>query len=628
MKPANTVMLLIVGIAVSNVLAQNATITGTSDVSASRMETSVAVAPTPQEGDQGDDPPIELLLDNDSSKIGFQALLTNGMGGPIANPNGQHELDFRLYASDAGGIAIGEVLDVLVTLDGGVASTQVGPMDPTWFDGSARWMGVTVDNGTELTPLIPLGSVPYAFRVDRVASAELDDNIELGDIATSGSLTVFSGDVEPETITLDGAAGQATIGSPSTQAEFILHGTGPLMETRDAAGTLVSLYGYDAFGGGAALLMSTAGGTTGLLLDGQVNGGDGGAVQLFNNAAEEAISLTAADATIRAGSLSGGVGGHIHLYPSAGGPSFIHLDGNSADVRIGVSAIASGNLSLYDVSGGASTIDLRGGSGELVATNGTNDTVIVDGMGSGNGGAISLRNSSGVTRLSLTGSSADVDSSGMPLSLNSGSNQNVLLATGGGRVGIGTTSPNHELVIQGDDPAMTIRDDTTDNSANAARIELLERSGGNYDGGAFLWWNGADNKFFVGTKQGGVNTNVLVIDRATSSVGIGTQSPAGYRLAVNGAIRSKEIVVETGWSDFVFEPGYDLPTLEDYEAHISEHGHLPDIPSAANVAKHGVKVGEMESKLLQKVEELTLHMIQMNKRIGELECENAELRGL
>ena len=304
---------------------------------------------------------------------------------------------------------------------------------------------------------------------------------------------------------------------------------------------------------------------------------------MYNTAAEQTVSLTAADATIRAGSSAGGVGGNIHLYPSAGGSSFIQLEGNTANMRLGLSAVASGDLRLYDVSGGSATIHLNGGTG-------------------------------------------DISSSTEPLFLNAGSSEDVVLANGGGNVGIGTSSPNHELVVQGNDPAMTIRDDTTDNSANAARLELLERAGGNYDGGGYLWWNGETNKLLVGTKQSGVNTNVLVIDRATSSVGIGTQTPGSYRLAVNGSIRSKEIVVETGWSDFVFEANYNLPTLEEVEAHIGQHGHLQDIPSAAHVAKHGVKVGEMESKLLQKVEELTLHLIDMNKRLGDLECENAQLR--
>jgi hypothetical protein len=110
------------------------------------------------------------------------------------------------------------------------------------------------------------------------------------------------------------------------------------------------------------------------------------------------------------------------------------------------------------------------------------------------------------------------------------------------------------------------------------------------------------------------------------SVGIGTLSTGNFALAVNGSIRAKEIIVETGWSDFVFEPDYKLATLDEVERHISEHGHLPDIPSAAEVAENGVKVGEMESRLLRKIEELTLHMIDMNKRVAALEAENSRLK--
>lgn len=193
-------------------------------------------------------------------------------------------------------------------------------------------------------------------------------------------------------------------------------------------------------------------------------------------------------------------------------------------------------------------------------------------------------------------------------------------------LGIGTNSPNHELVVQANNPAFQIRDDVSNNSANAARIELLERAGGSFNGGAFLHWNGESNRLFLGTKQSGVNTNVLVINRSGSNVGIGTQNPGNYRLAVNGAIRAKEIVVESGWADFVFADDYRLRSLSEVETHIDTHGHLPEIPSAATVAKEGVRVGEMESKLLQKIEELTLYMIDVNKRVAELENENVVLR--
>jgi hypothetical protein len=203
--------------------------------------------------------------------------------------------------------------------------------------------------------------------------------------------------------------------------------------------------------------------------------------------------------------------------------------------------------------------------------------------------------------------------------------QNVFPANG--NVGIGTNAPNHELVVQGNDPAMQIRDDTSDNSVNAARLELLERGGGSFNGGAFLWWNGSTNRLLIGTKASGVNTNVLVIDRARNNVGIGTQTlNNNYKLSVNGAIRSKEIVVEAGWADFVFADDYALMPLSEVASYIETHGRLPNIPSAAEVAEHGVPVGEMQSKLLQKVEELTLYLIDTQKSLAELRAENDVLR--
>lgn len=208
---------------------------------------------------------------------------------------------------------------------------------------------------------------------------------------------------------------------------------------------------------------------------------------------------------------------------------------------------------------------------------------------------------------------------------NGGTSAAMTLAPGG-KLGIGTSAPDHELVVQGDDPSLQIRDDVADNSANAARLELLERGGGSFNGGAFFSWNGDTNKLLIGTKSSGVNTNVLVVDRATESVGIGTQNPGLYRLAVNGGIRAKEIVVESGWADYVFEEDYQLRPLEDVSRFIKENGHLPDIPSAAEVAAKGVPLGEMNTRLLQKVEELTLYMIDLKREVDELKSENVSLK--
>mgnify|MGYP000111581322 CR=1 FL=1 len=107
----------------------------------------------------------------------------------------------------------------------------------------------------------------------------------------------------------------------------------------------------------------------------------------------------------------------------------------------------------------------------------------------------------------------------------------------------------------------------------------------------------------------------MILD-AKGNLGIGTSNLyPDFKLSVNGKIQAKEIKVHTGWSDFVFYDDYKLPTLQEVENHISEKGHLQNIPSAAAVEKDGIFLGEMDSKLLQKIEELTLYTIQQEKKI-------------
>lgn len=137
-----------------------------------------------------------------------------------------------------------------------------------------------------------------------------------------------------------------------------------------------------------------------------------------------------------------------------------------------------------------------------------------------------------------------------------------------------------------------------------------------------------NSEFTNGTRIMG---NGLLVD---GKVGIGdgmnnAEFHDDYQLAVRGSIIAEELRIRTytnWWPDYVFEDNYKLPTLEQLEAHIKKQKHLPGIPSAEEVAKEGFAVAEMQAKLLEKIEELTLHLINMNKRMNQLEQENQKLK--
>lgn len=124
----------------------------------------------------------------------------------------------------------------------------------------------------------------------------------------------------------------------------------------------------------------------------------------------------------------------------------------------------------------------------------------------------------------------------------------------------------------------------------------------------------------------GNNTTTLSLPKANSFLGIGTTNFTDgsdtYRISVKGAIRADRVRVYTTWADYVFNKEYNLPSLEEVEQHIKDNGHLKDIPSAKEVEEKGIELGEMNKLLLQKIEELTLYIIEMNKEINTLKSKN------
>ena len=129
------------------------------------------------------------------------------------------------------------------------------------------------------------------------------------------------------------------------------------------------------------------------------------------------------------------------------------------------------------------------------------------------------------------------------------------------------------------------------------------------------------NEIMVGSKVTTPNLHVTNEAYVVGPFGVGN----GFRVNSDGQVKAKEVrVTLEGWSDFVFEEGYLLPSLAELERYVKEHRHLPDIPSESEALNQGVELGQMNALLLQKVEELTLYIIDLQKQINELKNNNGK----
>ncbi|MHC0446344.1 hypothetical protein ACWA1F_13120 [Flavobacterium sp. 3-218] len=208
---------------------------------------------------------------------------------------------------------------------------------------------------------------------------------------------------------------------------------------------------------------------------------------------------------------------------------------------------------------------------------------------------------------------------------NSGIDKQALSIGSSGNVGIDVINASHKLEIAGNTFShgafissisdviggqIVLKNPLKTENGTASSWNIYNMTSGY--GNSLQFW-AYDN---LGCAGGMCANRFTIMDNG--NVGIGNGNPAN-KLDVNGTIHSKEVKVDMiGWPDFVFKKEYNLPTLEEVEKHIAKKGHLENIPSEEEVLKNGINLGEMNAKLLQKIEELTLYAIEQDKKNNNL----------
>ncbi|PKP45987.1 MAG: hypothetical protein CVT95_07790 [Bacteroidetes bacterium HGW-Bacteroidetes-12] len=207
-------------------------------------------------------------------------------------------------------------------------------------------------------------------------------------------------------------------------------------------------------------------------------------------------------------------------------------------------------------------------------------------------------------------------------------NQDVFVVKGDGSVGIGTTNPlevfqiGEEFTFHSGGTKSIARNYYFDNAQNVSRrIRAGAASALRFnEGGSIDLWTITSGPAGSIIAPADINKGLHIANNG--NVGIGTTAVNDAKLSVEGIIRARRVLVNvTPWADYVFEPTYQLMSISQLENYVTANKHLPNMPTAEQVEKEGADLGEINRVLVEKVEELTLYIIELNKRMELLEVE-------
>jgi hypothetical protein len=201
----------------------------------------------------------------------------------------------------------------------------------------------------------------------------------------------------------------------------------------------------------------------------------------------------------------------------------------------------------------------------------------------------------------------NTDATSKPLTFQVGGTEYARLHNNG-NFGIGTNNPQQLLHIFSTAKYPRVYVQSTD-PMGAPGYAITDVSG------AEKWtWHYSIPEGFMGFFLAGVGNQMIINNNGHVGIGTTSVADASYRLFVETGIRTRKITVDlTTWPDYVFGKEYLLDSLSGVEKFISQHAHLPGIPSAGEIKENGLDLGQTQALLLKKIEELTLYVIQQNK---------------